>query len=161
MRKLRIYADTSVYGGAMDEEFSGASRRFFERVRAGEFTILVSQLVTDELGDAPSAVRAVVTSLPASQVLEVRISNEVRELAEAYLAEGILGDASRQDATHVAAATVAEADLILSWNFRHLVRYDNIRLFNGINALHGYPAIDIRSPLELMNYGDENRQEDV
>ena len=51
----------------------------------------------------------------------------------------------------MAAATVARADLILSWNFKHLVRYDKVRKFNGVNALNGYPAIDIRSPLEVAH----------
>ena len=62
------------------------------------------------------------------------------------------------DALHVAAATVARADLILSWNFKHIVNYQRIRRFNGVNALEGYVAIEIRSPLEL---GDEIENEDV
>ena len=55
----------------------------------------------------------------------------------------------------MAAATVASADLILSWNFKHIVRYDRIQRFNGVNALHGYHPLDIRSPLEL-DYDDES-----
>ena len=53
------------------------------------------------------------------------------------------------DALHVASATIAGADLILSWNFKHIVSYDRIQLFNGVNILQGYRALDIRSPLEM------------
>lgn len=47
----------------------------------------------------------------------VPIDAAVEALAEAYLAAGILSRRWRGDAIHVAAATVACADLILSWNF--------------------------------------------
>ena len=49
----------------------------------------------------------------------------------------------------MAAATVADADLILSWNFKHIVNYDRIRGFNGVNLKHGYRALSIISPMEL------------
>ena len=62
---------------------------------------------------------------------------------------------ARPDAVHVAAATVAQADLILSWNFEHIVRYDRIRKFNGVNAIQGYRVLDIRSPLEIDYDGED------
>ena len=69
---------------------------------------------------------------------------------------GVVTRTHESDALHVAAATVARADLIVSWNFRHMVNYERIRKFNGVNAMEGYPAIEIRSPLEIQ-YGDENK----
>jgi len=74
-------------------------------------------------------------------------------LAQAYIDAGILSSSRMADAIHVAAATVARADLILSWNFRHIVNYDRIRKFNGVNALNGYPPIEIYSPLEVNDDG--------
>lgn len=65
------------------------------------------------------------------------------------MSAGILGEGSRADAVHVAAATVAEADLIVSWNFTHIVRFDKIKMFNGVNILKGYRPLDIRSPMEV------------
>ena len=79
-------------------------------------------------------------------------------LAQAYVSAGVVGHANQTDALHVAAATVARADLVLSWNFRHIVNYNRIRGYNGVNALNGYPPIEIHSPLEL-DHGDEG--EDV
>lgn len=79
----------------------------------------------------------------------VEISDEANALAQAYVIAGALGKASMADATHVAVATVVGADLIVSWNFKHIVNFDRIKKFNGVNSLQGYFAIDIRSPLEV------------
>lgn len=78
-------------------------------------------------------------------------SNEAEALADAYIQAGALEKASRMDALHVASATIADAELILSWNFKHIVRYDRIQLFNGVNIIHGYRTLDIRSPLEMCH----------
>jgi len=157
MPRTRIYVDTSVFGGVYDEEFAEPSRRFFDRVRSGDFVVLVSEQVTQELADAPSAVRSVFEGLPRGYMEEIAVTEEIRLLAHAYLDGGILGRASRGDAMHVASATVARADLIVSWNFRHLVQYDKIQRYNGVNALKGYRAIDIRSPLEV-SYGNHEEK---
>jgi hypothetical protein len=153
MRRLRVYADTSVFGGVLDDEFSEASRRFFDGVRRGGFLVIVSSQVLQELDDAPDEVRAILEGLPEEAVETIAVDAEAEDLADAYLSEGVIGPASRGDAIHVAAATVAGADLILSWNFRHIVRLDRIRMFNGVNALKGYGTLDVRSPLEVAEYG--------
>jgi hypothetical protein len=150
-----VYLDTSVFGGVEDEEFAEASRRVFDRVRRGEFVVLLSRPTLTELETAPEGVRAVLAQLPVEQVERVELSDEMRDLAECYLDEGVLGRSSEADALHVATATVAAADLILSWNFKHIVRVDRIRKFNGVNALRGYDAVDIRSPLEVEHVDED------
>ena len=84
------------------------------------------------------------------------MEDEAKDLANAYIAAGILGKANLGDAMHVAVATVARADLIISWNFKHLVNYERINEYNGINSLNGYPSIAIYSPLEMTN-ADEDK----
>ena len=156
-RPPRVYVDTSVFGGTQDEEFREPSRRFFEQVKAGGYVILTSATTLRELAGAPEAVRNVLADVPEGSVLEIpeQVEQEARALVEAYIAERVLGEAREADAMHVAVASVAEADLLLSWNFRHIVNYDRIRKFNAVNALNGYPEIEIRSPLEVV-YGDED-----
>jgi hypothetical protein len=149
MHKVRVYVDTSVIGGTQDEEFSGPSERFFERVRNGQYVLLVSPTMTGELEEAPPAVRAVMDTLPPDCIEYVPVGTEVDILANAYIEAGALGRAHQADASHVAAATVAGADLILSWNFKHIVRYDRVQKFNGVNAINGYRTLDIRSPMEI------------
>jgi len=158
MRPIRAYVDTSVFGGVCDDEFSEASRRFFRDVVNGRFVIVVSAETVRELQDAPEAVRDVLRTMPAPCLERVVIDREVERLARQYVEAGIVGPASQSDALHVAAATVAEADLILSWNFRHIVNYSRIRMYNGVNALNGHAQIEIRSPLEMLG---EDEEEDV
>jgi len=71
-------------------------------------------------------------------------------LAETYLNERILGKASLNDAYHIAIATVNRLDVLVSWNFKHIVNYDKIKLFNSINLRLGYPIIEIRSPKDFL-----------
>jgi len=151
---MRVYADTSVFGGVFDEEFAEPSRRFLDRVRRGELTLVVSPQVLRELSLAPRTVQDLFDTIPESSLETVPVGSAVEALADAYLAAGVLGSGSRDDALHVAAASVANADLIVSWNFRHIVNYGRIRKYGAVNVLHGYRPIEIRSPAELA-YGDE------
>ena len=152
MRRIRVYADTSVFGGVEDEKFAEASKRFFSRVRDGEFSVLLSNEIVRELLLAPDAVRNIWESLPAESVERTAVDEPAKELAREYLKAGVVGAASESDALHVATATVAGADLILSWNFRHIVSYSRIIGFNGVNVKSGYRSMVILSPLEV---GDE------
>ncbi|MBP7867342.1 MAG: PIN domain-containing protein [Acidobacteria bacterium] len=155
MRRIRVYVDTSVFGGIEDEEFSDASRRFFQRVAEGDYIVLISEETYRELSKSPESVRDILTALPSGSLEDVLIESETLELAAEYIRSGILGEASRGDALHVAAATVAGADLILSWNFKHIVNYNRIRRFNGVNVLLGYRSMTILSPREV---GDESEE---
>ena len=149
--KLRVYADTSVIGGCLDEEFSGPSRRLIERCARGEVTLVVSRLTLEELQAAPRAVREVLGN-PAADAHEViTITEEIRALAECYIESGALGEKMRNDARHIAAATVARVDVLVSWNFRHIVNQRRIRLYNEINRRMRHPEIAIRSPTEIEN----------
>jgi predicted nucleic acid-binding protein len=151
----RAYIDTSVFGGLYDEEFAEVTEQFLQQVRDGTFAVLVSALTTAELDEAPENVRRVLHELPPAQIEPVPLSEEVRALADEYVRAGVLGRASLDDATHVAAATVAGADLIVSWNFRHIVNYNRIRGFNAVNVRKGYQTITILSPREVANVDEE------
>jgi len=84
----------------------------------------------------------------------LELDSESKYLAQVYIDEKILGIASYNDAYHIALATVNRLDVLVSWNFKHIVNFDKIKLFNSVNIRLGYPTIDIRSPLEFT--GDEN-----
>lgn len=148
--RIRIYVDTSVLGGCLDDEFREDSLALLEMARRGDALLLISSHLADELVDAPEEVKVVFAALPEECLERVNVSGEALELQEAYLAAGILAPTSADDALHVAIATVARADLIVSWNFRHIVHFDRIRRFNAINLFHGYPAVDIRSAKEVV-----------
>ena len=150
MKKPRIYLDTSVVGGCEDEEFAEASRELLAQAQAGKLVLLVSDLLVSELARAPEAVRQRLAGLAPECVEYVPETSEARSLRDCYVAERIVGPAQVNDALHVAQATVARADVIASWNFKHIVHYDKIRLFNAVNLREGYSLVDIRSPMEIV-----------
>jgi hypothetical protein len=82
------------------------------------------------------------------------LDDESKKLAEKYIIERVLGQASLNDAYHIAIASVNRLDCLVSWNFKHIVNFDKIKLFNSINLKLGYPLIDIRTPLEFLKYED-------
>lgn len=157
MKILRAYADTSVFGGVFDDEFKFASLAFFELVRAGRFVLLVSDISRREIDEAPAHVKELFDSLSARMEFVVA-DPSVLALRDAYLEAGIVGARWLDDAAHVAAASAAGADLIVSWNFRYIVHFEKIRLYNAVNALQGYHSVEIRSPLEVVDYEDEEDQ---
>ena len=147
----RVYSDTSVIGGIVDSEFSEHSKRFIKFAKSGLFTLVVSPVIDDEIftDDTPSQVIREYESL--LKFCEIaRVTQESLELQQAYLKEKILTSKWEDDALHVAVATVHECDLIVSWNFKHIVNFQKIPLYNAVNKLLGYNEIQIYSPLELV-----------
>jgi hypothetical protein len=118
-------------------------------VRTGKVNLLVSEVIVREVAKAPARVRELLTSLPAGSVVQVPLTQDMIELRDAYLAAGILDPQSTDDATHVAAATVARADAIVSWNFKHIVRIDKMRAYNQVNLKTGFGLLSIVSPQEV------------
>lgn len=150
MSKLRVYVDTSVIGGCLDSEFAEESRALLDMACRGKIVLLISYLLLDELRRAPMSVKEILDAVPATQVEFLSPSEEAFRLHDRYLTEGVVSSGSSDDALHVALATVAKADIIVSWNFKHIVHYDKIRKFNGVNLMEGHSTIDIRSPLEVI-----------
>ncbi len=154
-RKLKIYIDTSVIGGYYDEEFELETRLFFEEVKQGRFQIIYSSVTDDELLGAPQKVRDLIKEFEASNVIKVELNEEAVALADAYILEKVVGKTSREDCFHIAIATLQQVDILLSWNFKHIVNYNRIRGYNGVNMKLGYPTIDIRSPKEIIYYEED------
>ena len=149
MRKERIYFDSSVIGGYYDAEFSEESKRVIEYARDGRIIVLMSEIVIQEILKAPLRVQEVLTSLPSVTLERIELTPEIISLRDAYLAAKIVAPRWTDDATHVAAATIARADAIVSWNFTHIVRLDKMRAYNTINLLNGYGILTIISPKEV------------
>lgn len=90
-------------------------------------------------------------ALPATQLM---VTQDVIDLARAYRDQRVLRERSWEDMLHVALASIARVDALVSWNFRHLVRPDRIRVFNDVNAQRGIGALVIASPREVTFYGE-------
>lgn len=151
---LRVYVDTSVIGGCLDEEFRVASGRLIERSRAGDAVLVISDTTLAELAGAPPKVAGVIEDLPKECLELIHQDEESEALAEEYIRQKVVSRRMLADAQHIAVATVARVDVLVSWNFRHIVNLDRIHGYNAVNLRSGYPMLEIRSPLEV--YTDEN-----
>lgn len=152
--KRRIYTDTSVIGGCLDREFSASSTRLFERFAHGSDVLVLSDLTRLELERAAAIVRAIIDQLPRAAIEEVQLTPEARELAEQYLRAKVIGLGSLLDAQHIATATINRVDVLVSWNFKHIVNINRIHGYNSVNLRLGYPLLEIRSPQEVVSDED-------
>ena len=151
-----FYVDTSVFGGKFDEEFAFWTSKFFERVMQTGIILLYSDVIDDELSAAPDAVTSFVNSIPDNRLQHVNLDEEAVSLAENYVAENIVGPSSMADCFHIAIATIQKADLLVSWNFKHIVNIERIHGYNAVNLKSGYQTLEIRNPREAFDYEDDN-----
>ena len=133
MKKQRIYVDTSVLGGCFDPEFKQWSNRLLEAFRRGDYMAVLSSVTAAEVEQAPAQVKAVHIELIEGGAELLPVSDESMDLLNKYLERKILGPKFQNDMLHIALATIADADVLVSWNFRHIVRLDQIRLFNSVD----------------------------
>jgi hypothetical protein len=146
----RIYVDTSVFGGYFESEFELWSKIFFEHIIKGEIKMLFSQMTEFELEKAPQKVKDLILKIPEKNIEFLSINDEAIDLADKYISENVVGKTSRPDCLHIAIATLHNADVLASWNFKHIVNITRIRGYNGVNYMNGYKMLEIRTPREII-----------
>lgn len=151
-KKLNLYIDTSVIGGYYDVEFEEETKILFESILNSEFHVFYSSVTEDELINAPKKVRELLDIIPNENKTRIELTEEAVMLGDTYIAENVVGKTSREDCFHIALATINNADILVSWNFKHIVNVMRIRGYNAVNLKLGYSTIDIRSPKEIINY---------
>jgi predicted nucleic acid-binding protein len=120
----------------------------------GKIRVILSDLLEKELENAPKHIREFFNQFPESQIERIAATEDSDKLAEQYIVAGVVGKASLDDCQHIAIATLTNADVLVSWNFKHIVNIRRIQGYNGVNLLHGYKNIEIRTPAEVIY--DEN-----
>jgi len=151
MKRFYIYIDASVIGGCEDSEFAEATLALWQMFIQGVYVMVLSEHTLRELQGAPKSVRNRLLEIPEAHQIVLSDAPEADALAEAYLSHGIVGAGSRSDALHVALATIGRVDVLVSWNFKHIVNLGRIRLFNAVNLEEGYGLIEIRTPKEVLS----------
>lgn len=151
---MKVYADTSVIGGYFDREFQEWSIALWNEFISGTKQIMLSDLTAQELEFAREEIRNLLTGIPEKNRVDITVDDEAIKLAETYIAEGALTNKSYNDALHIALATLNNADVLASWNFKHIVNLDRIRLYNSVNIRFGYRLIEIRTPREIVKPKD-------
>jgi predicted nucleic acid-binding protein len=148
---VNVYTDTSVIGGCFEPEFQEWSEALLTEFKVGSKKIIVSDLMLVELKNAPTEIREKLKEVPLQYRINLETTDEAEELAEMYITEGALTNKSYNDALHIALATINNAEVLASWNFKHIVNLNRIRLYNSINLRLGYRLIEIRTPREILN----------
>lgn len=148
--KLRVYLDTSVFSAYDDErlpERRAATQEFWKR--RNDLDLSSSEVAREEISQTPdAALRERLLSLLDETTVHP-VSEDMRELARDYTRAGIFGPRVFNDALHVAAAILTRQDVLLSWNFRHLVNRRSRAQINELSVLQGLPTIEIVTPSEL------------
>jgi predicted nucleic acid-binding protein len=153
LARYRLYLDTSVFGALFDTEEPrrvALTSGLLKRLRHPSFDPFVGTPLYEEVARAPERIRGgleiAIRRLRPVLLEEDEVS---LSLADAYLGAGVVGVRHRDDARHLALASVAGVDTVVSWNFRHMVNLEKKRRVHSVNVRLGYPLIDIVSPLEV------------
>ena len=152
----RIYFDTSVFGGMYDTEFEKETTLLFEKVALGQIICVYSNLTESELSKAPQQIKDFFQDLKNEHKEVIFVTPESLQLAQTYIDENVVGQTSLDDCIHIATATLSKVNMLVSWNFKHIVNIYRIRGYNSINLRLGYPTIEIHSPKEIVNNGNED-----
>ena len=116
--------------------------------------MLLSQLTEIELIRAPQYMKDLVKQIPDKQIEFLTITDEANQLANQYVKENVVGKSSIEDCRHIAIATLNNADILASWNFKHIVNVSRIRGYNAVNYKLGHKILEIRTPREILTYED-------
>ena len=154
MRKPKVYLETTLFNFYIDEgrEAHADTVKLFKEIAAGKYEAYTSGTVIEELAKASSEKYENMFSLIGEySIMVLSVSEEAEKLADIYVAEGIIPHKYRTDGVHIAVATANELDMIISMNFQHIVKRKTILTTSKINNLHGYRAIEIYSPMEVVD----------
>jgi predicted nucleic acid-binding protein len=146
---MRLYLDTSVFSAYYDErtpERMWMTRNFWQILDKHER--LCSELTVEELNQAHSDLREKLLALTQNFTI-LKLTEEMKKLAERYVEEGVVPSKYFADALHIAAAVLGNADILVSWNFKHLVKRTTRLLVNYINIKEGLRMIEILAPPEV------------
>ncbi|MEO1219550.1 MAG: PIN domain-containing protein [Bacteroidota bacterium] len=152
---MKLYLDTSVLGGYFDKEFKEDTVAFLDYARENSVNLVCSTLTEEELVNAPDRVKALAYRLIEDPTIGIgmeviEVSHAAMQLAKIYVRQGALTQRCEADALHIAIASLHQVDALVSWNFKHMVNFVRIQMYNKINAVLGYASIDIRSPKEVI-----------
>jgi len=150
VKPLSLYLDTSVIGGYFDPEFTIATRELWRQMEEGRYRFYASSISVGELVRAPDHVRTLMANTFADSGSILTLTPEAATLAAHYIAAKVVPVRYAEDASHVAVAVVHKIDLVVSWNFKHLVNVHRERGFNAVNLLQDYPPVRMVNPHELI-----------
>lgn len=112
----------------------------------------MSEVLEVEIYRVPKYIIEFFEEIPDNLIERIELTNQAKELALKYIKNKVVSKTSIADCQHIALATLQNADVLVSWNFKHIVNLQRIQGFNSVNLREGYPIIEIRTPKEIFNY---------
>ena len=150
MKKLKIFLDTSVYSALFDER--GLSRQkqtqdFWKDIE--EYELYYSDINIEEIDAVINEKLKEKLKALLMKGQKIEISKEVNNLTIKYIKESLIPEKYENDALLVALTSFHSLDILVSWNFKHLVKRKTRIGVNLINLKEGYKSIEILAPPEL------------
>ena len=156
MKKLKVYLDTSVIGAIFDVEDTERVRvteSLLDKIKHGEYEGYTSNITLAEINKGPTKLKEHLTQKVRDTKLKILDEDEeCVYLADEYLKEKIIPKTYRDDARHIGIAVKNQMDVVVSWNYRHMVNLSVRRCVNSVNLRLGYKTIEIVSPMEVVGY---------
>lgn len=157
MRVPKIYVETTIFNFPFADDapqYRADTLKLFEEIKAGKFEPYTSEYAVGELEDEKNTEKRnkMLALIPEYKIKVLPKKDSIAELAQSYIAARTVPEKYMTDALHIAAAIIEGLDIIVSLNFRHIVKYKTIEIVNVINDLKGYSRIDIHSPAEVIDY---------
>ncbi len=151
---MRIYIDTSVINGLYIESapwIKEATKNFFMTAQKNNYSVYASDFVIVEIERTPDPFKRkkLLDAIREHRLKKILTTEESEKLAEIYIKNAVIPHKYLPDALHIAIATVHKIPILVSWNFKHIVRHKTRVGVNSINNKHGYIPIDICSPEEV------------
>ena len=161
MKKLKTYLDTSVIShlDARDTpERMRDTQKFWDILRENNlYDVLISAVTEQELDDCPQPKRTTLLQQLADISFQtIDETEEILDLAEEYVKQGVLSGKHFNDLLHIAHAVVADCSIIVSWNFKHFVNIRTIDRINAVNLINAYQQVRIVPPSMLLLEGDND-----
>ena len=148
--KLRVYLDTSVFSAFYDERVTDRQAETEEFWRwLDQFEVSTSELTRQELSQVPNPDLKLKFDGLLKGISVFPITREMESLAQHYLDGSVFTPPMFNDALYVAAAILTRQDVLLSWNFKHLVNRRRRAMINEMSISKGLPRIEIVAPSEI------------
>ena len=155
MKKLKLYLETSIFNVATSDqspENRDATLKLFAKLNSNEesYDIYTSLLVLQEIDQSSDKRAKELRDCVNSLNLEILEEHpEIENIAGEYISKELITINHIDDARHVATATYYELDIIVSWNFEHIVKYTMRKNITLVNSLIGYKSLEILAPMEV------------
>ncbi|MDR2964449.1 MAG: hypothetical protein LBU88_01590 [Treponema sp.] len=162
LRIPKIYLETTIFNfpfASDAPQYRADTLRLFAEIKSGKFRPFTSEYVLDELEETkdPEKLKEMKALIIDNKVEVIPGNDEIIRLADLYIAEGVIPKKYSPDALHIAAATIANLDYIISLNFRHIVKHKTIIQTEIINAREGFKRVFIHAPAEVLEHDENNR----